>query len=76
MDKPTFTMDIGQYKEIVIKLFRSGEMTITQYREMAEAVLLTSESDDADLVRTIDQLVDKEWNKRVLPTKEATKNGY
>ncbi len=48
-------MDIGEYKDGVIALFRSGNASAEQWDEMAHAVLSCSENDDS--VPLIDTVV-------------------
>jgi len=49
-------MNIDEYKEKVIQLFRSGKATEEQYKDMAEAVLNMSES-ESGCVLSIDAAI-------------------
>lgn len=57
-------MNIGEYKEKVIELFKSGNAHQDQWKAMAEAVLSMSEGNSGDIVYPIDIEVDSEnaWN--------------
>lgn len=51
-------MNIMEYKDKVIDLFKSGKATEKQWNEMATAVLEISESDQAYIVMDIDNKID------------------
>lgn len=38
-------MDINEYKDAVIRIFKSGEATESQWQQLAEIVLYASEND-------------------------------
>lgn len=53
-------MDIGEYKNKVIDLFKSGKATDEQWQELGKAVLKVSET-WCDETTAIDKIIDPTW---------------
>ncbi len=53
-------MNIGEYKNKVIELFKSGKATDEQWQELGKAILKVSET-WCDETTAIDKTIDPEW---------------
>ncbi len=53
-------MNIGEYKNMVIDLFKNGKATDEQWQELGEAILKVSET-WCDETTAIDKIIDPEW---------------